>query len=417
MLIRMFGAPRHPTIIRENTSVNAHAGDARLDYGRHGCYPLSDLIHLGRALTDSAQASRSRLAGTRWVLHANQISERGDSIDILELSAALRMLGVDEIFVAFLLGHRANSLERIREIELTGVSLLPYSRDSFRRVLRGVQPTHFMSFSSGAVSGNVFSEEFPHRYRFGDYVYLTHATFRNLQPHGDAYTYVSDWLFTWATQRLREMSAARKLRHQFRYPTVRFDTPIASLPHAVTVQEGDATLFRLGLGIPDSAAVIGRIGGKTQFDDPVAHRAVEQLLNSSRDIWFVGANTNQFLSHDRAIFLPAISRKQVHDFYAGIDVLLNGRLMGESFGRNLVEALKHDVPVIAPHLSRNLAMDAHHVQLLSGRPEWLYESSKDIVTQFLKLRDLRFEAGARALVSDMFTREQLGSGLEKLVPA
>jgi hypothetical protein len=33
MLVRMFGAHRHPTIIRENASVNAHVGDARP--GRH----------------------------------------------------------------------------------------------------------------------------------------------------------------------------------------------------------------------------------------------------------------------------------------------------------------------------------------------------------------------------------------------
>jgi hypothetical protein len=45
------------------------------------------------------------LRGSRWLLHSNALTERGDSVNLLEVAGALRTLGVDDIGVAYLRDH------------------------------------------------------------------------------------------------------------------------------------------------------------------------------------------------------------------------------------------------------------------------------------------------------------------------
>jgi glycosyltransferase involved in cell wall biosynthesis len=75
-------------------------------------------------------------------------------------------------------------------------------------------------------------------------------------------------------------------------------------------------------------------------------------------------NTRRFSDHPRIIHCGFLDRREIWDFYAACDVLLNGRIMGESFGFSIVEPLSIGKSVIAPDLARNFRMDQHHISLL-----------------------------------------------------
>lgn len=356
------------------------------------------------------------LGGTRWLLHSNALTERGDSVNLMEVAGALRSLGVDEISVTYLRDHPWNSRERIEEMARLDLRMIPYREGAHARTIASAGATHLFAFGSGALTENNYSRRYPHRYRFGDYVHLMHAAFRNFEPFGDVYGYVSDWLLEWATSHRDRMSPAARTWLRLRRPPVDPSMPIVSIPHAVTVEDGDRDHFRRRHGIPRDAAVIGRIGGWDQFNDHEARRAVEALLESQGDVWFVAVNTKPKVEHDRAIYVSYLDRRSVHDFYAGIDVLINGRRMGESFGLNVVEALLHDRPVLAPAACRNPKMDLHHTWLLRDRPEWLYCTADDVMAAFDDLRSRGFHADARAMVGDRFSRAALAARLEAVTP-
>jgi len=109
-----------------------------------------------------------------------------------------------------------------------------------------------------------------------------HAVFRHFEPHGDVYAYVSDWLADW-------MSGGKA----------------PAVPHMVTLPKPDGDL-RERLGIPRDAFVVGRYGGFDQFNLPLAHEAVGEALARRPDLHFLFVNTEEFIDHDRALFLPPI---------------------------------------------------------------------------------------------------------------
>jgi YrbI family 3-deoxy-D-manno-octulosonate 8-phosphate phosphatase len=72
------------------------------------------------------------------------------------------------------------------------------------------------------------------------------------------------------------------------------------------------------------------------------------------------------------------------------DLLLNGRLMGETFGFSIVEPLMLGKPVIAPAIIRNPKMDKNHIEIL-GSDKYLYDNSNDLAEKVDKFRNGSFE--------------------------
>lgn len=332
-------------------------------------------------------------------------------MNALEAVEALRTLGVVDTTVMFSRDRARNSESRIAEARQAGIEIAPYSTStSFRSTMSAIAPTHFFNFTSGALDGSYFSDRWPYRWRFGDYCVINHVVFRSREVHGDIYAFVSDWLLEW----FRNEPAGRPPRRSLRHPTLNSRAVVSSLPHAVSISEGDGAWFRKKFGIPADATLVGRIGGLDQFSDPAAKEAVERFLADSPMRWFVGANTPAFSNHPRAIFLPALARADVHDFFSAIDIQLNGRRMGESFGLAIVEGLKHGVPTIAPDVCRNPKMDQHHIQILKPAG-WLYCSADDVLRLLEQFEASPDAARARELVHGRFTRDQFASRLLELL--
>jgi hypothetical protein len=359
----------------------------------------------------------AELHGTRWILHSNQFSERGDSSNAMEVSALLAEHGASEVSLMFDREDGRNSVERIDEARALGLSIRAYGgMTEFRRELRAAQPTHFYNFTAGGLTDSNYSKNWPHRWRFGDYVVLNHVVFRKYEPHGDIYAYISDWLHEWALKAhaSAQEGMALALARRLQSPSRTTNVVIGSLPLAVSVTPGDAAAFRRANHLPEDAFVLGRIGGADQFDDPVARAAVSEWVRSSSDRYFVAVNTPSFGSHPQNRFLPQQDRKGVRDFFSATNAQINGRLMGESFGLSIVEGLTLGVPTIAPNLCRNSRMDQHHIRVL-GPQGWLYCNENDVLSLLSSFQFVRQDATARSLVGERFSRAAFGSNLTALL--
>jgi glycosyltransferase involved in cell wall biosynthesis len=178
-----------------------------------------------------------------------------------------------------------------------------------------------------------------------------HAVFRHFEPHGDIYAYVSDWLADWMTGGLAP-----------------------AVPHIVDLPKAEGTL-RQELNIPDDAFVVGRYGGFDQFNIPFVHGAVAEALGKRSNLYFLFVNTEKFIDHPRALFLPPIVRQEEKArFITSCDVGLNAKKIGESFGLAVAEFLMFGKPVF----SWAGGMDQNHVAM-SPKPEWIYQTRRDLL--------------------------------------
>jgi hypothetical protein len=178
-----------------------------------------------------------------------------------------------------------------------------------------------------------------------------HAVFRHFEPHGDVYAYVSDWLAGWMSGGLAP-----------------------AVPHIVELPEPQGTL-RQQLGLPEDAFVVGRYGGFDQFNLPFAHHAVRDALERRSNLHFLFVNTEKFLDHPRALFLPAIVDPQEKArFIATCDAGINAKKIGESFGLAIAEFLMFGKPVF----SWAGGMDQNHVAM-TPKAEWIYRTRRDLL--------------------------------------
>jgi hypothetical protein len=312
---------------------------------------------------------------TKFLLHSNQFSERGDSVDLISMALALgKHAGIDSI-ISFPKSDPRNNEARVAEAIELGLNIFQYdSRTQLEAVVKKEQITHNYVFSGGGPNEPSYTDNGNSHWRLLDTKHITRVVFRNYRPHGDYYLYVSEWLYNWSRRSPR--------RFLVRKPS---DTLVSWLPHIVDPQPGNGKTFRQSLNIPAEGKVIGRIGGFDHFDDPAAQVAILDILQTDPDVWFVAVNTQPFGRHERLLYLPVLERSAVWDFYDACDVLLNGRLMGESFGFSIAEPLSLGKPVVAPNWVRNPLMDKHHLVMPRNRVlNYKYRANLvDILNQLL----------------------------------
>jgi hypothetical protein len=322
---------------------------------------------------------------TKFLLHSNSFSERGDSVTLLAIGSLIKQEFGHYCCIALPESAEHISEERVSEATGRGFEVFRYrdksDLDDFAKA-RGI--THSYVFSGGKRTDlPYFDESDPESYRIGDTLHLTHVVFRNFDPHGEVYAYVSDWLLDWAKPRILIWGAFLRLWSSGRSNR----TQVISFPHFIEtwpISDSKPPL-RQELGIPEDAHVLGRIGGFSEFNDPAALKGVSLILDRWDDSYAIFVNTPRFLDHPRAIFLDKLPRADVKRFYDACDLLLNGRRMGESFGYSIVEPLSLGKPVIAPNWIRNPTMDKNHLRLLKGRG-LLYSSAKSLLRIYGRCR-------------------------------
>jgi glycosyltransferase involved in cell wall biosynthesis len=350
--------------------------------------------------------------GYSFLLHSNDFTERGDSVTLLSLGSAISRRFAASIVIAFPEQSPRISEDRVKEALDRGFEVFRYrdkrELDEFA-IRRSI--SHSYVFSGGSrASLPYYDPDNPASFRIGKSKHITHVVFRVFDPHGDAYTYVSDWLFSWAKKKLRR-SLRWARRNQFTSDPLFF-----SFPHFVESWPSSSkdTSFRDEHGISDASVVIGRIGGFSEFSDPAARRGLIKILNGNKSAVALLVNTKRFTDHPRAIFLPALSRVDVKRFYDSCDVLLNGRRMGESFGYSIVEPLSLGKPVIAPHWIRNPLMDRHHLKVLSGL-NLVYCSASHLSRIFDRIQKNRVPEEKLKALSTPFSEQVAMDTLERIL--
>jgi len=270
---------------------------------------------------------------------AGALNERGMSVALHDYARGVQDILGHEAFVFY---HEANSAPMVAEKFGKSLTMVPVKPgENVRAVSEPYQLDFCYYIRDGRVRPlDVVAE------RSG-----VHAVFRHFDPHGDVYAYVSDWLADWMTGGLAP-----------------------AVPHIVNLPEPQGTL-RQELGLPADAFVVGRYGGFDQFNLPFAHAAVKEALGQRSNLHFLFVNTERFLDHPRALFLPAIVDPQEKArFIATCDAGINAKKIGESFGLAIAEFLMFGKPVF----SWAGGMDQNHV-VMTPRSEWIYKSRRGLL--------------------------------------
>lgn len=178
-----------------------------------------------------------------------------------------------------------------------------------------------------------------------------HVVFRHFEPHGDVYAYVSDWLSEWMT-----------------------GGKAPAVPHIVNLPDVSGDL-RAELGIAQDAFVVGRYGGFDQFNIPFAQSAVQEALEKRSNLHVLFVNTEKFIEHPRALFLPPVFNPiEKSRFIKTCDAGLNAKKIGESFGLAIAEFHFFGKPVF----SWAGGMDQNHIHLTPQR-DWNYRTRRDLL--------------------------------------
>lgn len=169
-----------------------------------------------------------------------------------------------------------------------------------------------------------------------------HVVFQYLEPHGEKYAYISQWLARTMARSTNDFLPSR-LRSYFPYTPFELD----HVPFSVDIPQPTHGI-RSSLGIPEEAKVALRFGGLDTFDISWVKRVLVECLDEDPNLWFLGVNTEKFTSHPRAIFAPTILGLQAKaNMLHSADFVIHGRRQGESFGMNLLESMQASKPILS----------------------------------------------------------------------
>ena len=150
---------------------------------------------------------------------------------------------------------------------------------------------------------------------------VVHAVFE-IQPHGDRYAAVSEWL-----------------GNKFNVPFV---------PHIIEKPEYSTNNFvRKFSRVPDDAVIFGRYGGYDTFDISWVWDTIQEILDIRDDVWFYFANTPETIKHPRIkYFNEIVGFTNKFSFVESSDAMLHARARGETFGISVGEFAIQGKPII-----------------------------------------------------------------------
>jgi hypothetical protein len=327
----------------------------------------------------------------RGILHDKVISERGTSTAVFEYAKALREHEGLEIALAI---DQSQSHDQIT---------INHWRSEFATIEYG----NVQELEEGAKK---FKADFLYATKSGrrdstfipDVRLLVHAVFREYDPHGHSYRYISDSLANQvrrdiplrASFLLNRFLLSRTISPTHKFPD--FPTPnvlneFRAVPYVVRELRQKSNL-RSTLGIPKDALVLGSLSATDSFNLQFVRIWVEKFLKQSNTHYFLCPNVPLFINHPRAIFLPRILGDEAKgDYLNSLDAMLHARKKGETFGLAMCEALKMGKPVF----SWQGGEDQNHVEILR-KTGWLYRNARDLDDLVEMLQDRRGTFGDQA---------------------
>ena len=161
----------------------------------------------------------------------------------------------------------------------------------------------------------------------------------------------------------------------------KYHTNLVVIPHIVSLPECDEDL-RDELDIPKDVIVLGRYGGKDEFNIPDTKQAIEDFLYHDPSVYFLFMNTFPFYDHPNIIYLKG-SLDPIYKvkFINTCDAMIHGREMGETFGLSIAEFSSKNKPVITCPCG-----DLEHIRILGDRAI-LYHNKDDLFDIFCHIRE------------------------------
>ena len=248
------------------------------------------------------------------ILHSNSINERGTTVAIYDYAFYLReYLNLNPIiFYDLNFDNNQVSIENFnRQFEVIGY-------ESFGEVQNFIDKEsidYFYAIKYGNRDG----------IEVRNCKNLIHSVFCSdiNEVHGDRYAFISEWM------------------------SQKIDCKIPSVPHMVNLPDHDRN-HRKDFGIPESATVFGRYGGKETFNVDFVADSVLETLDKRSDIWFLFMNTDVKIQHERCLYLePVIDLEYKVWFINTCDAFLHARDYGETFGLSVLEFASKNKQIIS----------------------------------------------------------------------
>lgn len=206
-----------------------------------------------------------------------------------------------------------------------------------------------------------------------------HVVFKNYEPHGDVYAYVSEWLSI-------RMSQGKN-------PFV---------PHMVYMPDNNQNM-RHSLNIPAHNIVYGRYGGFDSFDIDFVSQTVYEVAKKNPNIYFIFMNTDNFLANKlyqknwknrfiKPILYPTTEMPNVkflsgtsdmlekRKFINTCDAMLHASIHGETFGLSCGEFSVCNKPVITCNNDKITVRS--HIEMLGDKG--VYYSDKKTLSSILE---------------------------------
>jgi len=182
---------------------------------------------------------------------------------------------------------------------------------------------------------------------------VVHSVFKNCDPHGDVYAYISNWLS-------QEASGG-----EYDY-----------VPHIIRPPLNTTEMMRIALEIPETAHVYGAIGGTDSFKSLRATNAILDTIDQHPNKYFVFVKTRlpewlpwtkarirRAVKAGRLIYIDEITDLDTKEkFINSCDAMLHARRRGETFGIALGEFSVRGKPVIVQFRAK--AKDRCHYEIL-----------------------------------------------------
>jgi hypothetical protein len=215
-----------------------------------------------------------------------------------------------------------------------------------------------------------------------------HVVFRNNQPHGSKYIYISDWL----------------AKNQG------YDPESYSLPYIVEKINSYGDL-RNYLNIPNDAIVFGCYGGEYEFDIEFVHDVIKNIVKNRKDIYFIFMNINKFYDdHNQIIHLPGTWDLVLKSkFINTCNAMLHARYMGESYGCAIAEFSMANKPVI----TYNESGDRCHIEILNNKG--IYYSNSDQLNNILNNLNNYIKYDDYNTIYSKFSAENIISKFKKMI--
>lgn len=194
---------------------------------------------------------------------------------------------------------------------------------------------------------------------FKNCINLIHAVFfcHPWHRHGEVYAFVSEYL------------------SKYKNPEIPY------VPHMINLPDHFDDL-REKLSIPKDVVVIGRYGSVDTFNIDFVKETIKEIIEKRKDIYFLFANTPEFISHPRVIYLPKIiDLYEKVKFINSCDAMIHARDYGETFGLAILEFACKNKQIISYD---NEEFQSSH--MLGGRNHFLY--LKDNCFKYKDQKDL-----------------------------